>query len=55
MVYLINGKLGGALLLKVYKAIPLRLIRRISGDFAGQDGAKGTEGVMQSLVVYVLV
>lgn len=54
-VYLVNGKLGSALLLKMYKAVPLRLVRGISGDFAGQNGAKGTEGVMQGLVVYVLV
>ena len=52
---LINGELSCSLLLKMDKAIALGLVSCICGYFARQDAAKGTEGVMQRLVVDVLV
>lgn len=53
--YLVNGKLSSLLLLKMHEAIALALASSIHRDFAGQDVAKGTEGVVQSLVVDALV
>ena len=53
--YLVNGKLSCLLLLKMHKAIALALASSIHRDFAGQNVAEGTEGVMQSLVVDALV
>ncbi len=54
-VYLVNSKLGCTLLLEVDKAVALGLVGTVCGNLAGQDGSKGAEGVMESLVVNFLV
>ena len=55
LFHLVNGKLSGALFLKVYKAVAFGLVRRVCGHLARKNGPEGTEGVMQSFVVNLLV